>query len=100
MSEKFQFVRWRGGSHFTNTSLSLASTPVSAATCSTLSVNLLSRNRARIYDVNDARGIVDLPITVSFLSQERTTSFSFVVVDKDFAFEILLGSQWEVSTKV
>ena len=48
----------------------------------------------------NTNGVVDLPITVSFLSQEHTTSFSFVVVDKDFAFEILLGSQWKVSTKV
>ena len=74
----------------------LASTPVSAAICPTPSVNLLSRNQAHIYDVNDANGIINLLITaISFLSQERATAFSFVVVDKDFAFEILLGSQWE-----
>ena len=76
-------------------SLLLASTPVSAAICPTLSVNLLNRRRASIHDVDGTASVVDLPITVSFLNQEMSMSFSFTVVERDFGFEVLLGSQWE-----
>jgi hypothetical protein len=77
-------------------SVSLASTAVSAAICPNLSVNLLSRTRAAFHDILDDTPHVELPITVSYLNQERTTSFPFVVVDRHFGFEILLGRQWDV----
>src|SRR5258707_15701606 len=76
-------------------SLSLASTAVSAALCPTLPVNLLHRTWASTHDVGNPASVTNLPITVSFLSQDITTSFPFIVVDKDFGFDVLLGRQWE-----
>lgn len=76
-------------------SLLLGSTPVSAAVCASLPVNLLSKERSWTHGVDDAVKAVDLPVNVSFLGQAFTASFSFVVVDGDFGFEIVLGSQWE-----
>ena len=82
-------------SHSTKMSLLLGSTPVSAATCLSLPVNLLSRKRSWIHGVDDAVQTIDLPVNVSVFGQGLTASFSFVVVDSDFGFEIAFGGQWE-----
>jgi len=79
----------------TKMSLLLGSTPVSAATCLGLPVNLLSRKCSWIHGVDDAVQTVDLPVNVLVLGQALTVSFSFVVVDADFGFEIAFGGQWE-----
>jgi hypothetical protein len=76
-------------------SLSLASTPVTAAICPALSVNLLNRMRASTHDIEKVTLQAELPVTVSFLGQAFTILLSFIIVDRDFGFEMALGTQWE-----
>src|ERR1700688_4744411 len=79
----------------TKISLSLASTPVSAVNCPSISINLLNHRRASFHGLDNGTSLANLPVTVTFLSQEITKSFPFRVVDRDFGFEMLLGSELE-----
>jgi len=76
-------------------SLCLAGKLVSAVLNPSLSINLLSRARALANDVSPSMSVVELPVTVSFLGQEASTSLSFTVVDEDIAADLVLGCQWE-----
>jgi len=76
-------------------SVLLLSTPVSAAVCPSLSVNLLSRRRAVVHGIANPNRFVELPITVCFLSQARTTVLRFIIIEEDVGFEVVFGSQWE-----
>ena len=76
-------------------SLSLASKPVSAAISPTLSINFLTRTHASCHGVADTVGVVNLPLTVTFLGQEVTTSFPFTLINTTLGFNVLLGAKWE-----
>ena len=76
-------------------SLLLLDSPVNAAVNSQLSVNLLGRQQASVHAIDKALSIVDLPVTACFLGQGRSTVLSFVILEDNLGFEIILGSQWD-----
>jgi len=73
-------------------SLLLLDSSVNTAVNSQLSINLLSRQRASVHAVS----VVDLPVTACFLGQGRSTVLSFVILEEDLGFAIILGSQWDL----
>ncbi len=76
-------------------SIFLASQPVSAAVCAGLPVNLISRRRASVHDVDEATLSVELLVTVSLPNQAASTVLPFIIVDDTVGFEVVLGLQWE-----
>ena len=76
-------------------SLLLLSTPVKAAVSPHLPVHLLSRTRASFHNIDKAISTVDLPVSVSFLNKTVSTVLSFVIIDRDVRFELVLGCRWE-----
>ena len=81
--------------HLSVMSLYLSSTPVKAAVSPHLPVHLLSRTRAVFHDVDKNTSTVDLPVSVSFLNKTVSMVLSFVIIDRDVRFELVLGHRWE-----
>ena len=77
-------------------SLLLVDSIVKAAVSPDLSVNLLRLDRASAHGVNNALRVVDLPVIVRFLGQGRTTILTFTISDDHLAYEVVLGSQWDL----
>ena len=73
-------------------SLLLVDRPVIAAVCPQLSVNILSRRRASVHDINIA---LSVSVAARFLGQGRSIVLPFIISNENLAFEIVLGSQWE-----
>ena len=76
-------------------SVSLASSPVSAAVSPYLPLNLVTRKRASFHGVDEDVLHVELLIAVTYLNQAATVVLPFVIVDDDLGFEVIFGAQWE-----